>query len=67
MDADKAAHEILFTVLQNDAPQQAVDQLISYLSGTGTSALAALSPENYDERIRGAVYLSMAMPAYQLG
>ena len=33
-------------------------------SGAGTSALAALSVENYDERVSGAAYLAMAMPAY---
>jgi len=25
-----------------------------------------LSGENYEERVRGAAYLTMAMPAYQL-
>ena len=30
------------------------------------SRLAALSPENYDERVSGAAYLTMSMPAYQL-
>jgi uncharacterized protein (DUF1800 family) len=67
MDADKASHEIIYTLLQNDAPRQAYDQLIGYLSGAGTSALGMLSVENYDERVRGAIYLTMAMPAYQLG
>jgi len=52
-DAGKAAREILFTLLQNDATPRAYDQLAAYLGGAGTA--------------RGAVYLAMAMPAYQLG
>jgi len=31
-----------------------------------TAALAQLSPENVDQRVRSAAYLTMAMPAYQL-
>ena len=67
MDSARAAREIVATILQGDAPEQAYGQLIAFLDGSGTSALGMLSPENYDERVRGAAYLTMAMPAYQLG
>ena len=67
MDATKASKEIVATILHGDAPDQAYAQLVAYLDGSGTSALGMLSAENYDERVRGAAYLTMAMPAYQLG
>lgn len=67
MDANRASKELVDTILQGDAPSQAYAQLIAYLNGSGTSALGTLSAENYDERVRGAAYLTMAMPAYQLG
>ena len=54
------------TILQDDASPQGVAQLLSYLGGDGTSALGMLSGENFDERVRSAAYLTMAMPAYQL-
>jgi uncharacterized protein (DUF1800 family) len=67
MDADKASRELVATILQGDAPTQAYQQLNAFLNGAGTSALGMLSAENYEERVRGAAYLTMAMPAYQLG
>ncbi len=60
------ASELVAAVLQGDAAPVSVFKLDGYLGGAGTSALAALSPENYDERVSGAAYLTMAMPAYQL-
>jgi uncharacterized protein (DUF1800 family) len=53
-------------ILQGDASQASLANVESYLDGRGTSANGTLSGENYDERIRGAAYLTMAMPAYQL-
>jgi uncharacterized protein (DUF1800 family) len=67
MDANRASKEMVATILQGDAPGQAYSQLVGYLDGSGTSALGTLSVENFDERVRGAAYLTMAMPAYQLG
>ncbi len=67
MDANRASNALVATILQGDAPSQAYTQLVAYLNGAGTSALGTLSGENYDERVRGAAYLTMAMPAYQLG
>ena len=60
------ASELVAAVLQGDAAPASVYKLNGYLGGAGTSALAALSPENYDERVSGAAYLTMSMPAYQL-
>lgn len=66
IDPHSAAKEIVGKLLQNDAPDQAYAQIVAYLDGGNTSALKALSAENYPERVRGAAYLAAAMPAYQL-
>jgi uncharacterized protein (DUF1800 family) len=61
-----AARSLAQTLLQDDVAAASLAELDGYLNGTGSAALAPLSPENYDQRIRGAVYLAMATPAYQL-
>jgi uncharacterized protein (DUF1800 family) len=61
-----AAGLLAETILQGDASATALSNLQAYLDGRGASANGALSGENYQERIRGAAYLTMAMPAYQL-
>jgi len=61
-----ATRLLAHTILQGDASPSSLDDLEAYLDGRGTSANGLLSGENYDERIRGAAYLTMAMPAYQL-
>ena len=66
MKASQAARDLVDTVLHGDASPQGLAQLTDYLNGANTSALGMLSGENYPERIRGAAYLTMAMPAYQL-
>jgi uncharacterized protein (DUF1800 family) len=66
MNPPLVAKAVTETILQGDVSAAAASRLVDYLGGTGVSALAALSGENADERIRGAAYLTMAMPAYQL-
>jgi len=66
MDPAKVSADLTATILQGDVSAASVDKLAAYLNGSGVSALAGLSIENADERIRGAAYLTMAMPAYQL-
>ena len=66
MKASQAAEMLAGTILHGDASPKGVAQLADYLNGANTSALGMLSAENYPERIRGAAYLAMAMPAYQL-
>lgn len=66
VNAPRAASDLVQRILLGDASPSAVSQLAAYLNGAGTSALGTLSGENYQERIRGAAYLTMAMPAYQL-
>jgi uncharacterized protein (DUF1800 family) len=64
--AQAAAAKLVGTILLGDASPASRAQLQGYLDGDGTSALGRLSVENYQERMRGAAYLTMAMPAYQL-
>jgi uncharacterized protein (DUF1800 family) len=65
-DPHAVARTLTETMLQGDVSPASVAQLVAYLGGSGQAALAQLSPENADERVRGAAYLTMAMPAYQL-
>lgn len=67
MNASSAASALAENILLGDVSQQDLLQLTDYLNGVNTSALGTLSAENYQERVRGAAYLTMAMPAYQLG
>jgi uncharacterized protein (DUF1800 family) len=61
-----AGETIAQTILQDDVAPASRLELESYLSGSGSAALAKLSVENFDQRVSGAVYLAMATPAYQL-
>ena len=64
--AEAAAQKIVTTILQGDASPKSMADLEAYIDGKGTAANGMLSGENVDERMRGAAYLTMAMPAYQL-
>jgi len=66
LQARTAANDLVAAILQGDASPLATAQLVAYLNGEGESALGMLSGENRDERVRGAAYLTMAMPAFQL-
>ena len=66
MDPRGVAQTLTDTMLQGDVSPASAAQLVAYLGGSGQSALSELSGENVDERVRGAAYLTMAMPAYQL-
>jgi len=66
MDPHAVATMLTQTMLQGDVSPAAIGQLVAYLGGSGQAALAQLSPENVEQRVRSAVYLTMAMPAYQL-
>lgn len=66
MDPKAMSTKLVGTILQGDASPDALGKLEDYLSGAGTSALGNLSGENFEERVRSAAYLTMAMPAYQL-
>jgi uncharacterized protein (DUF1800 family) len=61
-----AAESIAQSLLQDDVAPASLVELNGYLMGSGSAALASLSAENYDQRVRGAAYLALATPAYQL-
>ncbi len=65
-NAQQATRQLIATILAGDASAAATAKIKDYLNGVNTSALGQLSGENYEERVRGAAYLTMAMPAYQL-
>jgi uncharacterized protein (DUF1800 family) len=64
--AREAAQAVVDGVLQGDLAPAGVERIVAYLNGAGTSANGTFSGENFEERIRGAAYLAMATPAYQL-
>ncbi len=66
MKTRAATGALVSAILQGDAAPASTFQLEGLLGGAGSSALAALSPENYGERISGAAYLAMSTPAFQL-
>ncbi|MBV8425169.1 MAG: DUF1800 domain-containing protein, partial [Candidatus Eremiobacteraeota bacterium] len=66
LDSKTLAGRIVDQVLQGDISPASRAHLEAYLNGVDSSALGMLSGENLDERARGAVYLAMATPAYQL-
>ncbi len=64
--ATDLSSKLVGTILQGDASPASIASLQNYLDGRDTSANGSLSGENFEERVRGAAYLTMAMPAYQL-
>ena len=61
-----AAKAIVDSIVQGDASPASVSRLEAFLAGADTAANGALSGENFEQRMRGGAYLTMAMPAYQL-
>jgi uncharacterized protein (DUF1800 family) len=66
LSAKDTTLKLVDAILQGDAAPASTAKLQAYLEGNDNSALGQLSGENFEERMRGAAYLSMAMPAYQL-
>ena len=64
--ASAVARRVVDGVLQGDASQASISKIAAYLDGAEDATAGALSGENFDERVRGAAYLAMATPAYQL-
>ncbi|MDE2571095.1 MAG: DUF1800 domain-containing protein [bacterium] len=67
MDPSKLAAGIVDLVVQGDVSAAQRARIASYLAGPQESAgRMNLNGENLQQRVRGAVYLAMATPAYQL-
>lgn len=61
-----ASQALASAIVQGDASPASLAKLEAYLRGADTAANGALSGENFEQRMRGGAYLTMAMPAYQL-
>jgi uncharacterized protein (DUF1800 family) len=65
-DPGAVADIVLAMTVQADATPQQRLTIVSYLSTDASGAKAPLSMENMDEKLRGAMSLSLALPSYQL-
>ena len=65
-DANAVADRVLSATVQNDYTPQQRQTLLQYLTTDGVGNPVALSTENIDEKVRGAMSLAMALPTYQL-
>jgi uncharacterized protein (DUF1800 family) len=65
-DPSAAAQTLAQSIVQGDVSPASLANLEAYLRGDGAAANGALSGENFEQRMRGGAYLTMAMPAYQL-
>jgi len=64
--AQAATTRLIDGILQGDASPAATARIAALLGGASQGVSGALSSENFEERMRGAAYLAMATPAYQL-
>ena len=65
-DPSAASKMLVASIVQGDASPASRAKLEAYLRGADSAANGALSGENFEQRMRGGAYLTMAMPAYQL-
>jgi uncharacterized protein (DUF1800 family) len=57
---------VLWMTVQGDATPQQRDTILTYLQTDSVGNKVALSMENFEEKVRGAMSLAFALPAYQL-
>ncbi|MDQ2817242.1 MAG: DUF1800 domain-containing protein [Candidatus Eremiobacteraeota bacterium] len=65
-DAGDVTERVLGSILQDDSTPQQRATILGYLQTDSVGNFVRLNKENIDEKIRGAVSLVFAMPAYQL-
>ncbi len=65
-DPAGAARMLVDTLLQGDASPAALAELEAYLDGASLSADGSRAAGPLGDRVRGAAYLTLAMPAFQL-
>jgi len=65
-DPSAVADRVLAMTVQSDVTPQQRLTIVDYLSTDASGAKAALSMENMDEKLRGAMMLALALPSYQL-
>lgn len=57
---------VLWMTVQGDATPQQRQTILSYVQTDSVGNKVALSMENFEEKVRGAMSLAFALPAYQL-
>ena len=65
-DPGSVLEHVLSLVVQDDATEEQRRSIMIYLQTDSVGNLVDLNGENIDEKVRGAVSLAMALPAYQL-
>ena len=65
-DPISVCERVLDTVVQNDFTAEQQQNILNFIATDGVGNRVALSGENFEEKVRGAVSLAMALPSYQL-
>src|SRR5215469_4572007 len=65
-DPAAVAARVLDLTVQNDATDEQRQSIVGFLTTDGVGNPVELNGENIDEKVRGAMSLAMALPAYQL-
>jgi uncharacterized protein (DUF1800 family) len=65
-DPGAVTEHVLASTVQDDATEEQRRSIMIYLQTDGVGNPVELSGENIDEKVRGALSLAMALPAYQL-
>jgi len=66
LDADRVVALLARDAVQDDVTSDVRQTLRAYLQSAGASVPVALGPENYQEKIRGALALVLNLPSNQL-
>ena len=65
-DAKAVTERVIAMTVQGDVTSQQRFQILNYLTFDPAGEKQALSMENFDEKVRGAMTLAFALPSYQL-
>jgi hypothetical protein len=65
-DPGSVLERVLALAVQGDATQEQQHSILAYLQTDSVGNPVELNGENIDEKVRGAMSLAMALPAYQL-
>jgi hypothetical protein len=65
-DASAVAARVLDLTVQSDVTDEQRQSIVGFLTTDGVGNPVELNGENIDEKVRGAMSLAMALPAYQL-
>jgi len=66
LDAERVLAAIVGDAVQDDVTSDVRRTLMEYLQSAGASVPTPFGPENYQEKIRGALALTLNLPSNQL-